>query len=222
MPLFQERSVVKVDHGGKLVATIGNDVIIRLPQQEGDYKTKLVGLHPFDFIILKLPPVPGLKEKFLKGSAVIVRYLNHGVVYGFNSQVLALTTAPCPLVFLAYPHQYEKLSLRKSLRIQCLVPCKVYNENGEHNGYIVDLGVGGCRINFAAKEAAELPELQAGSDVYLDFILCGCQDLFVIKGLLRHILEGEDKFSLGIEFLGISSKNQVYLTNYIQEISSAC
>ncbi len=222
MPLFQERRVVRVDHGGRLNVAIGNDVVIRLSQREGDFKTKLVGLYPFDFIILKLPPVPGLKDKLIKGSDVIVRYLNHGVVYGFNAQVLAFTSNPCLMVFLSYPQQYETLSLRKCLRIQCLIPCKVYTEHGEYNGYIIDLGEGGCRINFAAKEAGELPELETGSDVYLDFTLCGHQKLFVIKGLLRHVLEGVEKFSLGIEFKGISREQQEYLTSYILEVSKAC
>lgn len=222
MPLFQERHVEHITYGCKLTVGIGDDVMIKHPQLEGKYRTTLVGMHAFEFLILKIPSTPGLKKKFSRGSTVVSRYLHRGVVYGFNSSVLSVASEPCPLLFIAYPQSCETLSLRNDERIYCLVPCKVYTENDGYEGYIVDLGVGGCRINFVETGTEDLIGLTPGSDVYVDFMLCGHEELFVVKGFLRHFLAGTGKYSLGIEFSGMVAEQRKYLESYVQEISKAC
>ncbi len=208
--------------GCRLNVAIGDTMIIKHSLFDEKYKVTLVGMQPFDFIILKLPNIQGMLKRFAKGSPIIMRYVHHGVVYGFCTEVLSAITAPSPLIFIAYPQQCETLSLRKNGRIQCLVPCSVYNEEGEYHGYIVDLGVGGCRINFEETTGGALADLAQGSDVYVDFMLCGLEEMFIIKGVLRHYLEGRGKFSLGIEFCGMVADQEQYLSDYIQKVSRAC
>ena len=53
-------------------------------------------------------------------------------------------------------------------------------------------------------------------------MLCGLEEMFIIKGVLRHYLEGRGKFSLGIEFCGMVADQEQYLSDYIQKVSRAC
>ena len=71
-------------------------------------------MQPFDFIILKLPNIQGMLKRFAKGSPIIMRYVHHGVVYGFCTEVLSAITAPSPLIFIAYPQQCERFRFEKT------------------------------------------------------------------------------------------------------------
>lgn len=136
--------------GDKLALEIGTRMAVTLDstQQgpEGRIAADLVGMVHFEYIILRLPWVPGLRSRLVGGASVTVRFVSNGELCGFQAPVITHIPKPSLLLFLEYPDVIEKLALRQHKRVQCALPVQLHSRRGDAHGVIADLSRGGCRM----------------------------------------------------------------------------
>lgn len=124
----------------------GQEVLIQFPYSPEKYRTRYVGMVPGDFIIFRLPVIPGGRDKTRAGNSLTVRFVVNGTIYGFHSVILSTAIKPLPMVFLAYPKALELHSLRENRRADTFLTSTVETESGAAAGRILDLSCGGCRV----------------------------------------------------------------------------
>lgn len=136
--------------GDKLDLEIGTRMSVTLDAfaqgSEGRIAADLVGMVHFEYIILRLPWVPGLRSRFVGGASVTVRFVSNGELCGFQSPVLTHIAKPSLLLFLEYPEVVEKMALRQHKRVQCALPVQLHSRRGDAQGVVADLSQGGCRM----------------------------------------------------------------------------
>lgn len=137
--------------GVRLSLDIGTRMAVNLGMQKGDdgrIPADLVGMVHFEYIILRLPWVPGLRTRLVAGAGVTVRFVSNGELCGFQAQILTHIPKPSLLLFLTYPEVIEKLVLRQHKRMQCALPVQMHSRRGDAQGVIADLSHGGCKVAF--------------------------------------------------------------------------
>ncbi len=101
----------------------------------------LVGIVPDEYLLIRVPAIPGILDKLHQGFSTVVRYVYAGNVYGFNSTIISYTLKPSLIVFIAYPSWIESMNLRQTQRLDCLLPASV--QIGMHlcKGVIADISL---------------------------------------------------------------------------------
>jgi len=125
--------------GAKLSLEIGTRMAVSIGGQnqgpEGRIAADLVGMAHFEYIILRLPWVPGLRSRLVGGVSATVRFVSNGELCGFQSPVLTHIAKPSLLLFLTYPEVVEKLALRQHKRVQCALPVQFHSAWRRLRGY---------------------------------------------------------------------------------------
>ena len=140
--------------GAKLSLEIGTRMAVTIddqPGNEGRIAADLVGMVHFEYLILRLPWVPGLRSRLVGGMSATVRFVSDGELCGFQSPILTHIAKPSLLLFLEYPEIIEKLALRQHKRVQCALPVQLHSRRGDAHGVIADLSQGGCRMAVDAR-----------------------------------------------------------------------
>lgn len=135
--------------GARLSLEIGTRMALSLDDLQGvkgRIAAELVGMVHFEYLILRLPWVPGLRSRLVGGASATARFVSEGELCGFFAPVLTHITKPSLLLFLEYPDMVEKLVLRQHKRMQCALPVQVHSRRGDAQGVIGDLSRGGCHM----------------------------------------------------------------------------
>ena len=140
--------------GARLSLEIGTRMAVTIGSQKGDdgrVAADLVGMVHYEYLILRLPWVPGLRSRLVGGATATVRFVNDGELCGFQVPILTHIAKPSLLLFLEYPEVIEKLALRQHKRVQCALPVQLHSRRGDAHGVIADLSRGGCRMAIDAR-----------------------------------------------------------------------
>ena len=135
--------------GTKLPLEIGTRIIVSINDLHGADERiigDLVGLVHFEYLILRLPLVPGIRSRLVDGISATVRLVTNGELCGFQSPIISHVAKPSLLLFLEYPETIEKLILRQHKRVQCILPVQLSSRHGDASGVIIDLSRSGCRV----------------------------------------------------------------------------
>lgn len=188
-----------------------NDLFTELPvviQSADDLDTRvrgnLLGRVSGDLLILSIPP----DFPFEIDARIIIRALQSGKALGFESRVKHLISNPAPLIFVETPSDLEVLKLRKSDRLNLLVPTDIRFSKGKGDqtdtvilkGNILDMSGGGCRIFTKNQIAAE-------STVHLSFHLPGEKNLNYLSGTVIDSSLYQSQFDQRVRF-HTSEKNR--------------
>ncbi len=181
------------------------------------HKTKVLGWHTTNFIMITLPMINGAAVRWEMGTPCIIKFLSEGNVYAFQTNLLKVVYQPEPLLFLKYPNEIENVTIRKFDRIQTFIICEIYTlkdevtviqmdndddataESDPNHAILLDLSSGGGLINITDVKNEEIVQLYAL--VGLDFTL---PDGTKIRGLvaeIRNIREDMGKKLAGIKFV---------------------
>ncbi len=132
--------------GQRINIEMGTSLLLNIEGIEGKLKSYLIGLIPSEFMIIKAPiGYSGIKEKLFEGNKVTVRYIQHGQAYGFESFIMTVVTKPKTMLILSYPTTINTVSLRKTERYDCYIPCVLEIEGQDFTGTIMDISLSGCR-----------------------------------------------------------------------------
>ncbi|MDL2210890.1 flagellar brake protein [Desulfovibrio sp. OttesenSCG-928-O18] len=135
--------------GVRLSLEVGTRMAVTFGSQQGAdgrIAADLVGMVHFEYLILRLPWVPGLRSRLVGGATATVRFVSDGELCGFQSPILTHIAKPSLLLFLEYPEVVEKLALRQHKRVQCALPVQLHSRRGDAQGVIADLSRGGCKM----------------------------------------------------------------------------
>lgn len=132
-------------------------------------KCHAVGYLKDEYVVLKLPLVPGIRTRVPEGSMLTFRYLQRGRLITFRSVVKHYIATPYSLLFVTYPHRFEQHDLRREQRFTCNFPAILSFSEREYKGLLLDFSTGGCRFFFDAQYTTPPVNLRKGSRVRGEF-----------------------------------------------------
>ena len=171
------------------------------------YKSTLVGWKKEGAIIIDTPFLNGAYVSLSFGCNCIVRYIYHGQAFGFETKVLKNINDPnFPLLFLAYPDEICKTSLREHARAQTYIPVKmeilIDRQIVGLDGHILDLSVGGCLLEIVTHDNLDI---KLGDEIKIFFSLPGPTDQIIeIQSVIRRIQTIQDNTKMGVQFINVS------------------
>jgi c-di-GMP-binding flagellar brake protein YcgR len=192
---------------GKILnIALGTRMQVQLGGTDTQFKSFMVGMEPEEYLIIRLPMIPGIANKLYAGNRVTVRYMYSGSVYGFRSTVLHFITKPSPLLFAAYPKTIEVFQLRESKRVDCFFPGLANIQGKEYPGVIVDISTGGCRFIIDTSGEVRVAQVEVAEEINLSFHLIGSPQPLTARGKVRSISREQGKVVVGIQFDALDSE----------------
>lgn len=204
---------------------------IQISSQDGKLRflTSLVGIDGHDAIVAHLPTTEELEvghckvtiplqwyEAFFKVKEnLVIRLVDKGVVYAFETSVLEVAGHKSRLLMLNYPKEIYLQDLRKEPRYPCTLLARVYSERELLEGLVKDISFSGCQIRIP--EGYKLDEFKSmrGADHFMAFeiMLPECDSYYVFKGDLISVLSQPYGLRLGISFKSAYSEIKGYLNS---------
>ena len=193
---------LSLDVGTRMAVTLGG------MQQgpEGRIAADLVGMVHFEYLILRLPWVPGLRSRLVGGVAVTTRFVCHGDLCGFQSPVLTHIPKPSLLLFLEYPDVVETLALRQHKRVQCALPVQLHSRRGDAHGVVADLSQGGCRMAVDIRGQQGLRQMVVEDVVVLRVPLNSEGIPLTVTCTVRSVSLDVNRMQLGLAFTEASNE----------------
>lgn len=134
------------------------------------------------------------------GDTLIVRLFIDGVASGFRAQVLRFVVEPEYLLFLRVPQQVEQVSVRRSPRRRCSLPCEVAWGEATQPGLMVDISALGCSVHGELQADARAPA--EGEALRISFALPGQNAPTSLAGKVRRVQVDGTVWRVGLAFDG--------------------
>lgn len=201
---------LSLEIGARMAVTIGS------PQgQDGRIAADLVGMVHFEYIILRLPWVPGLRSRFVNDATATVRFVSNGELCGFQSPILTHIAKPSLLLFLAYPEVVEKLALRQHKRVHCTLPVQLHSRRGDAQGVIADLSRGGCRMAIDLRGQQGLRQTVAEDVIVLRVSLNSEGTPLAVTCTVRSVDTDVNRMQVGLSFTEADDEFWTALENFL-------
>lgn len=142
--------------------TIGASVLMESNGALDRIKCHAVGFLKEEYVVLRVPLIPGIRSRVPDGAMLTFRYLRRGKLVSFRGVVKSYMATPYSLLFVTYPKRLEIHELRREQRFVCNFPALVVAFEQEFNGLLLDLSSGGCRFFFDDQHAAPPRNLRKG------------------------------------------------------------
>lgn len=166
------------------------------PPLQGEY----VGACDYEFMILRLPTVPGMLNRLLPQTLVEIRYLQAGAVHTFTAEIINHIVKPSLLLFTTYPDRMSITATRRHHRVVCALPMVVHSPKGSGEGLINDLSLGGCRINLELTGQSVMREMAVGDNIAVQTVFSADGRPFGAKAVVRNVVLAGTLVSAGISF----------------------
>lgn len=203
---------------------------VQISSQDGKMRflTSLVGVHDQDVIVAHLPTAEELLEKcgcsqvplqwyetfFNVKQDLILRLVDKGVVYAFETSVMEITGSKNRMIMLSYPTKVYQQELRKEPRYPCTLLAHIYCRHEQFDGLIKDVSNGGCQIRLPDHESLQkIRQLkESGFFITFEILFPDNDSYFVFKGDLISVLPLQRGLRLGIAFKNQYTEIAKYLT----------
>jgi len=172
----------------------------------------------FEYLVLRLPWLPGVKTRLVDGIGVTVRFVSNGELCGFQSPALTHTSKPSLLLFLGYPETIEKLALRQHKRVQCVLPVHLSSRHGDASGVITDLSRSGCRIAVEALDNHAFRQTMLEDTLVLRVPLNPDGILVSTTCTVRNVTSDANRLQLGLCFTEAGTDFWVALDNFLATV----
>ncbi len=198
---------------------IGTRMQFQLGEKGQEFKAAgfLAGMISDEYLMIRVPAIPGILSRLNENDLIVVRYVYAGNVYGFNSTISNYIQKPALIVFLPYPAAVEIVNLRKAQRVECLFPATVKTDKGDYKAVIVDISQGGCRICLD-HGASQSSLFDIDQMIGLSFHLPGMAEEQVIESRIRVLKKDAQLSEMGIKF---NEEDKDVLNNVKQYIETA-
>lgn len=145
-----------------------------------------------EFFLLGNPHINGLPANFSSTRRTAVRYFVDGSVFGFETEILRSLGTPFFVTFFKYPTSIEEVSLRRSPRVQMVLPFS--RENGDaENEYILDLCVSGALLQV-------MEPVSVNDELLISFRLPNGDCIDAITATVRRVDWHHDRILAGVSF----------------------
>ncbi|TVM17347.1 hypothetical protein DPQ33_09190 [Oceanidesulfovibrio indonesiensis] len=185
----------------KMDLPIGHEMLVQFEGEKARFKSAYYGQKPEEFLIIQMPGIPGIREKLLNGSGLVIRYFVSGRVYGFKAHSMGHVVRPCPLIFLSYPHSVESLNLRQNERVNTFLDAQGTIDDVTMQGVILDLSAGGCMLMVNRSTGVSWPNLDPGQIIHLEFALGKNEEPLRILSQTISARKDPERIRLGIKFI---------------------
>jgi len=202
-----EKLLFGQDEKAAVRAEMGAPLLIQLGGVASHVKATLVGLMPESYVLIALnDKITGLENKLFEGNDVVVRYLESGTVYGFQSQIIGRVTKPHSLIFLSYPKVVARKELRHNERVPVLWPAKAEALGRVVTGAILDISSGGCRFNFKPGSEEAKVRFSPGDTLQISCQLVDVPEAILVHGSIASSKAQEGIVTLGVRFTSVDPK----------------
>ena len=172
----------------------GQAVMVQALGDSQRYWGRIIGTDPYEYFFVKLPMVPGITRLASPGASLTLRLETDGELFGFSCDVISATHKPYPMVALSYPTAAERLQLRKSRRVKCLIPTTVSNDFFASPAVIVDMSRGGCRVVLDMIQKQKIVNLMTGDLVSVSIALDPSESTVCAARVVSLADSGQGKF----------------------------
>jgi len=182
---------------------VGTTLSVEIPGVQTRFSSRLVGLEPDQFLIIRVPAIPGIRQSLAPGMDIVIRFVSNGAIVGFKSSIIQIHFEPLGVGFLAFPFYAERVSLRKQKRVQCFFETRATIKESEFEGAILDINTKGCRFSVDDSRCGskQLTTIEKGDTTVLSVAQLGSDP---IGGKIANIRYDSGLYSFGIEFTKIS------------------
>ena len=173
-----------------------------------------VGLKGERFVLTEPPMISGQPLFSAAGTPCVVRFLDRGVIFGFESRVAYVQYNPAPLLYLDYPEAVERINLRHETRLPVNLEATVAFQEGDDirriEGLITDLSASGCRLSLPLF-------FDVGDSMALSFSLGDGGQVDGLVGVARNLRTlSEGLYELGLSF----ERPDEAVRNYVDRLSA--
>ena len=189
-----------------------------MSQKSQPLQGEFLGTCHYEFLILRLPSVPGLLNKLLPQTRIEVRYMSDGAVSTFTTEIINYSVKPSLLLFTTYPDRMSIMETRRHHRVMCALPIIINTPKGDAVGIICDLSLGGCRIALEMTGQTTVRELAVGDNLVLQTVLSAEGLISGSAAIVRNVEVSGTRVTAGISFADKHEDFIAGLTKYINMV----
>lgn len=182
-------------------------------------KGVLIGLEPQEYLIVRLELPAELTDQPQHGTPLSVRYISLGNEYGFSASIIHRISTPDRLVFITYPDVIQNIDVRKSSRVNCLIPATALLDQRQIKGTITDISRGGCRFVIRLPATLQARQIRLIDEMQLQFPLMGIDGIQTFTCHVRNTSIDRERIAMGIEFIEADTDLTESIEGYIQMIT---
>ncbi|MDL2291185.1 flagellar brake protein [Desulfovibrio sp. OttesenSCG-928-F20] len=161
---------------------------------------EFLGTSHYEFLIIRLPSIPGLLKKMLPHLRIEISFLSGGARNSFIAEIITYTARPALLLFTSYPDRMSVMETRKSQRVTCAVPASLITPYGDALAVISDLSNGGCRVVMEMTGQSTVRKITEGDRVVMQLPLSPQESQVRGIGLVRSVETSGSRLTLGLAF----------------------
>ncbi|MDR2124044.1 MAG: flagellar brake protein [Desulfovibrio sp.] len=180
---------------------------------------EFLGTTHYEFLIIRLPSIPGLRNKLLPHMRVEISYVADGARNQFAAEIISFTQKPAFLLFTSYPDRMSVMETRNHNRVTCALPASFVSPYGDGVGIMSDLSKGGCRVVLEMTGQSGLRKLKAGDRLVLQTAFTWDKPAVKGVGIVRNVETAGARMTLGLAFGETVGEFVDELTRYLSLIS---
>jgi hypothetical protein len=206
------------------VKLMPGDALQLQPLVEGQQErltVRIIGVMKPRSVLVTAPVIDGKLIFVREGQPFLVRTFSGLNVCAFKAKVLKSQHTPFPYLHLSYPDVVQLMRIRKAVRASVQVITAIYDKAGGKQigaGRIVDLSVGGARIQTPGKSIAKGETLFLVFKVKLEEL----EEIVETQAIVCSIGEEEDDkgkrvTALGVQFRDLETQPRLLIMNLVYQ-----
>jgi len=191
------------------------------------HKTKLLGWKEDSYMILEVPTINGMLLNWKSGTSCVVKFINKGSVYRFQTTVVKLLHNPIPVIFVKYPKAIDNATTRKHDRIQTYLICDTFpldenleiktfdfidKESFEKSAVLLDFSIEGGLVEIKSN----LVSLSVGERVSLSFTMPNNIAIDKLVTEIRNIRIESGRKLMGLRFLELNQEPFDHIKDFFE------
>ncbi|MBI2413100.1 MAG: PilZ domain-containing protein [Deltaproteobacteria bacterium] len=182
---------------------LGADVLLEILKFNLRIKSMFVGMEFGQYLIVRLSPndlLGTFRSETIRESPVILRFLYKGVVYGFDTEIQNIVSAPAKIVFLKYPKTIVESKTVTTERRACNIPGMTMFGNEFVDLFVTDISPEGCRAVIKSVREALFSLIQVNKIIEIRMQLPRTHESFALRGKIRNLSKDSDSITIGVQF----------------------
>ncbi|MBI4949157.1 MAG: PilZ domain-containing protein [Deltaproteobacteria bacterium] len=200
---------------------LGAEVLLEILKFNLRIKSMFVGMEFGQYLIVRLSPndlIGTFRSEMMRDSPVIFRFLHKGVVYGFDTEIQNIVSAPAKIVFLKYPKMIVESKTVTTERHSCNIPGMTMFGNEFVDLSVIDISPEGCRAIIMSVKEALYGLIQVNKIIEIKLQLPRTNESFALKGKIRNLSKDTDRITVGVQFDEMTGEARGKLTQFISAL----
>ncbi len=187
---------LELDINSRVLVTLNPISSTKPVRLQGEF----LGASHYEYLILRLPSIPGLIKKLIPQMRVEVSFQCNGAIHRFFAEIIQYTSKPGLLIFISYPDRMRVTKTRKHHRVTCALPVTLTTTYGDAIAAIKDLSRGGCRLVLELTGQSVMRQLSEGDRVVFQVCFSAGGEVVRGIGIVRGLETTGSRMSIGLAF----------------------